>query len=106
MRELLVHFRARIDTRDLDSAISAALRHVAEQAGVVTEFEVDGGGCPLDPETETQVLYIVQEALANIRKHARAKSVKISLRRGFEGLSVIVRDDGGLQTADQATSWQ
>ncbi|MCP5241338.1 MAG: type IV pili methyl-accepting chemotaxis transducer N-terminal domain-containing protein [Zoogloeaceae bacterium] len=94
VRELLVHFRARIDTRDLDSAISAALRHVAEQAGVVTEFEVDGGGAPLDPETETQVLYIVQEALANIRKHARAKSVKISLRRGFEGLSVIVRDDG------------
>ena len=40
------------------------------------------------------MLYIVQEALANIRKHARAKSVKISLRRGFEGLSVIVRDDG------------
>ena len=61
---------------------------------MVTEFEVDGGGAPLDPETETQVLYIVQEALANIRKHARAKSVKISLRRGFEGLSVIVRDDG------------
>jgi two-component system nitrate/nitrite sensor histidine kinase NarX len=40
------------------------------------------------------VLYIVQEALSNIRKHARAKTVKISLRRGFEGLSVTVRDDG------------
>ena len=94
VRELLVHFRARIDTRDLDSAISAALRHVAEQADVVTEFEVEGGGAPLDPETETQVLYIVQEALSNIRKHAHAKSVNVSLRRGFEGLSVIVRDDG------------
>ncbi len=94
VRELLVHFRARIDTRDLDSAISTALRRVAEQAGVVTEFEVEGGGAPLDPETETQVLYIVQEALSNIRKHAHAKSVNVSLRRGFEGLSVIVRDDG------------
>ncbi len=94
VRELLVHFRARIDTQDLDSAISAALRHVAGQVGVATELEVEGGGAPLDSETETQVLYIVQEALSNIRKHARAKSVKISLRRGFDGLSVTVRDDG------------
>lgn len=94
VRELLVHFRARIDTQDLDSAIGAALRHVAGHAGVATELEVEGGGAPLDSETETQVLYIVQEALSNIRKHARAKSIKISLRRGFDGLSVIVRDDG------------
>ncbi|MDD2873077.1 MAG: type IV pili methyl-accepting chemotaxis transducer N-terminal domain-containing protein [Azoarcus sp.] len=94
VRELLVHFRARIEPRDLDGAIRAALRHVAEQTGIGTEFEADGGGAPLDPETETQVLYIVQEALSNIRKHARAKTVKISLRRGFEGLSVTVRDDG------------
>ncbi len=89
VRELLVHFRARIDTRDLDSAISAALRHVAEQAGVVTEFEVEGGGAPLDPETETQVLYIVQEALSNIRKHAHAKSVKRQPKAWFRG---FVRD--------------
>jgi two-component system nitrate/nitrite sensor histidine kinase NarX len=61
---------------------------------VATDLDVQGDGAPLDPEAETQVLYIVQEALSNVRKHASAKAVSVSVRRGRDGLSVIVRDDG------------
>ena len=94
LRELMVHFRTRVGHTDLDSAIEAALRRLAEQTGLLTRLDIQGGGAPLDPETETQVLYIVQEALSNIRKHADAKSVSVVVRRGIEGLSVGVRDDG------------
>ncbi|MCK2087761.1 type IV pili methyl-accepting chemotaxis transducer N-terminal domain-containing protein [Thauera aromatica] len=94
VRELLVHFRTRVEQQDLDAAIAAALRRLAEQTGVATDLEVQGDGAPLDPEAETQVLYIVQEALSNVRKHANASSVSVSLRRGRHGLSVTVRDDG------------
>ncbi len=94
VRELLVHFRTRVERQDLDAAITAALRRLAEQTGVATDLDVQGDGAPLDAEAETQVLYIVQEALSNVRKHAGAKSVMVSVRRGREGLSVSVRDDG------------
>jgi len=94
VRELLVHFRTRVEQQDLDAAITAALRRVAEQTGIATDLDVQGDGAPLDPEAETQVLYIVQEALSNVRKHASARAVQVSVRRGMEGLTVAVRDDG------------
>ncbi len=103
VRELLVHFRTRVRQEDLDAAIEAALRRLAEQTGISTDFELQGGGAPLDPETETQVLYIVQEALSNVRKHAGARSVTVRLRRGLEGLAVSIRDDGEGFDATQAS---
>lgn len=107
VRELLVHFRTRIGQKDLDAAIEAALRRLAEQTGIATHFDVQGDGAALDPETETQLLYIIQEALSNVRKHANARVVRIWLRRGLEGLSVSVRDDGvGFDDMDTASDNQ
>ncbi len=107
IRELLVHFRTRIGQQNLDAAIEAALRRLAEQTGIATHFDVQGDGAALDPETETQLLYIVQEALSNVRKHANARVVRIWLRRGLEGLSVSVRDDGiGFDDVDTASDNQ
>lgn len=94
LRELMVHFRSRVDHRDLDSAILAALKRLAEQGDIVTHFDARGGGAPLDTETETQLLYIIQEALSNIRKHANAKRVDVSLMRNLQGFEVVIRDDG------------
>ena len=94
LRELMVHFRSRVDHRDLDSAISAALKRLSEQSNLLTHFDVRGDGAPIDPETETQLLYIIQEALSNIRKHANAKRVEVSLVRNTLGCEVTIRDDG------------
>ena len=48
---------------------------------------------PLDPVLQVQVLHIVQEALSNVRKHARATQVWLDVQQQpqwrFE-----VRDDG------------
>ncbi|MCI0519321.1 MAG: GAF domain-containing protein [Chloroflexi bacterium] len=46
------------------------------------------------PETQAQVIRIVQEALTNVRKHARASLVEISGRRVDGQLYLEVRDDG------------
>ena len=40
-----------------------------------------------------QVLHILQEALSNVRKHAAASAVEVTLRSGTE-CSITVRDDG------------
>lgn len=39
-------------------------------------------------------MHIVQEALSNIRKHARASRVQVKLRRSRRAVEVEVADDG------------
>ncbi len=94
VRELLVHFRARVHQSDLDSAIVAALEKFEEQTGIATDFERHGNGPPLDPTDEIQIMHIVQEALSNIRKHAQASRVGVTVQRSREKLEVRVVDDG------------
>lgn len=93
VRELLVHFRTRVHQADLEGAIRSTLVKFEGQTGIKTAIEVSGAGASLDPEYETQVLHIVQEALSNVRKHSGASEVKMSLKR--DGTYVIsVRDNG------------
>ncbi|MDX3533767.1 PAS domain S-box protein [Streptomyces sp. MB09-01] len=46
------------------------------------------------PETAITVFRIVQEALLNVRKHARADAVRVSVTTESQGLKVQVADDG------------
>ncbi len=70
-------------------------------------FEIDGTGASLslmltpaveqatlDPETSLQLTRIVQEALANIRKHAHAQRAQISFDIIDGCLTGLVQDDG------------
>lgn len=75
-----------------------AIATYAEEFGQVAglQMEVD---CPSDlpelgPKARGEVMRIVQEALNNVRKHAGAEGVKVSLAPFERGLEVRVRDDG------------
>lgn len=94
VRELLVHFRTRMLQADLDSAITSALEKFEGQTGIATRFDQIGHGAPLDPADEIQIMHIIQEALSNIRKHAGASNVQVTLRRNALGTDIEVRDDG------------
>ncbi len=48
----------------------------------------------LSPAVESQALLILQEAFANIRKHARASRVEVVLTRSADELLLMVADDG------------
>ncbi|HEX9886831.1 MAG TPA: GAF domain-containing sensor histidine kinase [Longimicrobiales bacterium] len=48
----------------------------------------------LAPQTEFQLLRIVQEALTNVRKHAEARSVRVAMRRNGDCVVTTVSDDG------------
>ncbi|MFZ5558721.1 MAG: type IV pili methyl-accepting chemotaxis transducer N-terminal domain-containing protein [Pseudomonadota bacterium] len=93
VRELLVHFRTRIGQADIEAALRAALEKFEGQTGIATRLEVQGTGIPLPPEVQIQVLHIVQEALSNVRKHAGASKVDVSLAYDH-AYRFTVRDDG------------
>jgi two-component system nitrate/nitrite sensor histidine kinase NarX len=48
---------------------------------------------PLSPETQIQVLHIIQECLSNARKHSGAKSVRVEIERAPH-YRFRVSDDG------------
>jgi signal transduction histidine kinase len=48
----------------------------------------------LDPEVVLHLLRIVQEALANVRKHADATQVRVGLHKEDGILTLSIEDDG------------
>jgi two-component system nitrate/nitrite sensor histidine kinase NarX len=93
VRELLVHFRVRVGSADLEGGIRSALEKFEGQTGIRTSFDVSGDAPIPATVSAIQVLHIVQEALSNARKHAGARAVSIAMRRGEE-LVIAVQDDG------------
>ena len=93
VRELLLHFRTRANGEDIEPALRSTLRKFEHQSGIAAQLQMQGHGLPLAPDTQIQVLHIVQEALSNVRKHAHAHQVWLDVQQQpawrFE-----VRDDG------------
>ena len=82
VRELLVHFRARVQDADLTAALRQTVSRFEGQTGIDTRLEELGEGVDLPAEDQVQVLHVIQEALSNVRKHARATHVVVQVERG------------------------
>ncbi len=99
VRELLLHFRTRTNAEDIEPALATTLRKFEHQSGVPTALAIHGQSMPLSADRQIQVLHIVQEALSNVRKHARAAHVVLDVEQQpawrFE-----IRDDGVGFTVD------
>ncbi len=93
VRELLQNFRTRLQETSFEEEMRNLLARFERQTGVAWQLECRGSGAPLAAEQQLQVLFILQEALSNIRKHAQAKSVSVVIdnQRDF---SIQISDDG------------
>ncbi|MEV6578553.1 PAS domain S-box protein [Streptomyces sp. NPDC051582] len=83
-----------IDRHGLAESLAQHLNDVvAEDWGLTPLLEHDLAGEPA-PATAITVFRIVQEALLNVRKHAQARTVRVSVTNEDRGLLVRVADDG------------
>jgi signal transduction histidine kinase len=80
----------------------AAIVEQARTAGVDTTFEIDGVREALPAAVELTAFRIVQEALTNVRKHARAAHAWVCLSYEPRLLRIEVRDDGTASVPSQA----
>jgi two-component system nitrate/nitrite sensor histidine kinase NarX len=94
LREVLAHFRAPMDPQGLRHALQASTQTFRELTQMDLVYENLAPELQLSVGREFQVFRIVQEALANIAKHARASRawLKIAGHRGQ--VDVVVEDDG------------
>lgn len=93
VRELLLNFRSRLAEDDLVGALKTTIEKFRRQTGIEAELKIEGAGPPFSREQQLQVLFIVQEALSNIRKHAMASKVEIQLNDRHD-FTLSIKDDG------------
>lgn len=93
VRELLLNFRTKVSRKDFTEAVETLTRRFTQQTHIPVEVKWSGHGLPLSPEQQLQVIFILQESLSNIRKHARADHVEISLQN-HQDFILSIRDNG------------
>jgi signal transduction histidine kinase len=76
----------------LDDGLPAALRRLGADCTLPVEFDVDD--VPAPEEVATTAYFVVAEAMANVLKHARAKRIRVCVRKNGADLAVSVADDG------------
>jgi signal transduction histidine kinase len=81
-----------------DYGLVASLRWYGDQfskrTGIPVELRDDGGDVRLPADSETALFRVVQEAMANVAKHAKATQVLITIACRVSAYRVTVTDDG------------
>jgi len=85
---------ALLDDLGLAAATEWYLKGFARRHGIRADLLHDRMDERLAPETEAAVYRIIQEALTNVAKHAKATNCRIYLQRLTNTLLVTVEDDG------------
>ncbi|RAR61880.1 two-component system nitrate/nitrite sensor histidine kinase NarX [Paraburkholderia unamae] len=94
VRELLLNFRTKLAPGKLRLAVEDTVARFRRQSDAELTLDYrDEGGPPLPPDQQLQVLFVLQEALSNTRKHAEALHVHVSVVNGRD-FSLSVADDG------------
>jgi signal transduction histidine kinase len=84
-----------------DAALRRYVDFLTADGALEVELEIDSG-IRLAPDEQIEIFRIVQESLGNARKHAHARTARVTIgQRGGERL-VTVRDDGsGFEVGDE-----
>jgi two-component system nitrate/nitrite sensor histidine kinase NarX len=94
VRELLTNYRLRIGEGGLAQTLAELVERFRRDTGIAVFFQNECASLELLPAQGMQVFYIVQEALANIRKHSGARNVRIMLANEGDLYTVLIEDDG------------
>jgi signal transduction histidine kinase len=78
----------------LEAALREFVEGFARRAGLQAKVELVGAPFSLPRRLELGLFRILQEALVNVHRHARAEAVGVRLARGARHLTLSVRDDG------------
>ncbi|MGN6795004.1 MAG: sensor histidine kinase [Streptosporangiaceae bacterium] len=88
----------------LADALARLADRAGEDSGLRADFKVIGTPRPVETNAEVVLLRVCQEALANVRRHAAATSIRVALSYRHEGVALAVTDDGTGFDPDEPTS--
>ena len=83
-----------LDNLGLASAIDWQVRQVCERASLQCTLNLQDTEVELSPDITIALYRIVQEAMTNIVKYAKARHVEVDLAHNAQGISLVIQDDG------------
>ncbi len=83
-----------LDDLGLVPAVEWLTEDLSQQTGVRAELDVVGIPRRMEPDVELSLFRIVQEAISNVRRHAKATRVVVRLSFADKRVRLQVRDDG------------
>src|ERR687889_1395047 len=83
-----------LDDHGLMPAVETQLKRFAARTGVEVTLNADGDPDTLPEDVQTAVYRILQEALANVGRHAGATAVAVEVQAAEDSLELHIRDDG------------
>jgi len=83
-----------LDGSTLADAVRRLVERFGRETGLQVELEIGAGVAALSRAQEVVALRATQEALTNVRRHARAHRVSVLLEADEQGTRVVVGDDG------------
>lgn len=93
VRESIIGLRTLPGERAVGEILQEYLANWEQMSRVATTLRVDSA-VVLRPAQELQLVRIVQEALTNVRKHAKATRAAVEIRRTQDKLVATIADDG------------
>ena len=96
LRELMQALRP-IEMEGADQVpdvLAALVERFRRDTGIYARFVLTGGDLTLPPRRALELVRIVQEALANVRRHAHADNVLVSLTSNDSECRLVIEDDG------------
>ena len=96
VRELMQTLRpVELDgTHKLPDVLADVVERFRRDSGISARFVSNVESIHLTPAASIEVVRIVQEALANVRKHSRARNVLVRLTGQEDSYTLIIEDDG------------
>jgi two-component system sensor histidine kinase UhpB len=102
VRKVITDLRPSVlDQLGIWAALEWYAGQVEERSGILCDWTIDDNALAieLDQERSTMLFRVVQEALTNVVRHARASSVAVNVAASVAAITVLVKDDGmGIDT--------
>lgn len=105
VRDLAMVLRpSMLDDLGLAPAINWHAREFSRRAGLPVDVLINGNVDNLPDEVRTCLYRVVQEALTNVARHAKARHIRIEINREADNVAARIQDDGAGFDAPRAGS--
>jgi signal transduction histidine kinase len=96
VREAILGLRSAISVeRDMTSTLKEYILHFSQMSNIRADLEfTDNNILSLPATSQIQITRIIQEALSNVRKHAKASHAHVRISTSDDRLEITGADDG------------
>jgi signal transduction histidine kinase len=95
LRRQMAELRPPVEQLGIVQAVRSQVDAFTNATGLTCTVQaIDGTGSDLSSDVETALIRVTQEALTNVRKHASATHVSVSLEVDEEFIRLQIHDDG------------